>query len=235
MVDYDSTTLIKKHIGLARAIAVQQWKTAPYVLDVEEMLSLAYMGLVDAANRWEKYCLKNGYDPEAVEYFKTYASRRIYGTVRDDIRANDWATRTLRDKARKLKDAGQDEGATPDEMAERSGLSVREVNKTIHRMSTRPVSLNQEFEAGESDAMAPEDVEGIAFQNSMLSVAAESIKNLPEDQQVVLALHYYNALEIRSVAVELGITESRASQLHTKAVLTIREALKKAATEGENV
>lgn len=239
MVDYSTDGLINEHIGLARAIAVQQWKTAPYILDVEEMKSLAYMGLVDAANRWEKYCLKHGYDPAAVEYFKVYASRRIHGTVRDSIRADDWATRTLRDKAKKLKSAGQDEGASAEEMAERSGLTVKEVNKTIHRMSTRPVSLEQEVQVRGSEGSErfrdPINVEGSFFENDMLSVAAEAIRELPAEQQVVLALHYYNVLEIRAVARELNITESRASQLHTKAVLTIRQALMRAASEGEYV
>lgn len=235
MSKYDQDTLVRNHIGLAKSIAVKQWKTAPYILEVDEMVSLAYLGLVDAANRWEKYCLKNGYDPNAVEYFKVYASRRILGTVRDSIRASDWATRTLRDKAKRLKLAGQDEGASPDEMAERSGLSLREVNKTIHRMSVKPVSLNQEMENGMEDARSPEDVESVAFERDMLFTAARVIRNLPQEQQVVLALHYYRTLEIRSVAKELGITESRASQLHTKAVLTVRDALRKAATEGEYV
>lgn len=240
MSEYASETLITGHIGLARAIAVQQWKTAPYVLGVDEMISLAYLGLVDAAARWEKYCLKNGYDPRAVEYFKVYASRRIHGTIRDSIRANDWATRTLRDKAKRLKEAGQDDGASADEMAERTGLSVKEVHKTIQRMSSRPISLNEDSGGHESEMAStryrdPIDVEGRAFHNNMMKVATATIRQLPKAQQVVLALHYYEALEIRSVAKRLDITESRASQLHTEAVLTVREALKKAATEGEFV
>lgn len=237
MADYGKDTLINGHLGLARAIAVQIWQTAPYILDVEEMKSLAYLGLVDAADRWEKYCLKNGHDPNAVEFFKVYASRRVNGTVRDSIRADDWATRTLREKAKKLKLAGQDEGASSQELSDRTGLTVKEVNKTIHRMASRPVSLNQELEnekafTGYTD---PIDVEGSAFENDMLKVAAEVIRQLPEDQQVVLALHYYSDLEIRSVARELNITESRASQLHTKAVLTIRQALMSAASDGDYV
>lgn len=237
MGDYSKDTLINEHMGLAKAIAIQQWQTAPYALELEEMISLANLGLVDAADRWEPYCAKNGFDPGAVEFFKVYAQRRIYGTVRDAIRASDWATRTLRDKARRLKQAGQDEGATAGELAKRTGLTIKEVNKTIQRMAAQPISLEQTHEDQERPQQPadPIDVEGRAFENDMLSVATKTIRELPSDQQVVLALHYYKALEIRTVARVLNITESRASQLHTKAVLTVREALMKAAAEGEYV
>lgn len=235
---YDRETLIGNHIGLAKAIAVQNWQTATHALDLDEMVSLANMGLVDAANRWENYCLKNGYDPAAVEYFKVFAARRIHGTVRDGIRQNDWATRTLRDKAKRLKLAGQDEGLSSEELAEKTGMTLKEVNSTIHRMSSRPVSLEANT-WGEGDTgfnyTDPIDTEGSAFAKDMLKHASDVIRTLPQDQQVVLALHYYEALEIRAVARELGITESRASQLHTKAVLTIRQALVEAASESEYV
>lgn len=235
---YDRETLIHDHLGLAKAIAVQNWQTATYALELDEMKSFAYLGLVDAANRWEKYCEKNDYDPAAVEYFKVFAARRIHGTIRDGIRQNDWATRTLRDKAKRLKLAGQDDGLSAEQLAEKAGMSLKEVNATIHRMASRPVSLEGELPNGDSTGVAyadPVSTEGTGFQNDMLARASEVIRALPQDQQVVLALHYYEALEIRSVAQELGITESRASQLHTKAVLTIRQALLKAATESEYV
>lgn len=235
---YDKETLIRDHMGLAKAIAVQNWQTATYALEMGEMVSLANMGLVDAANRWEGYCEKNGYDPAAVEYFKVFAARRIHGTIRDGIRQNDWATRTLRDKAKKLKQAGQDDGATASELAERTGMTLKEVNSTIHRMASRPVSLEGELPNSEATGPSyadPISTEGSAFQNDMLECAASVIRTLPQDQQVVLALHYYEALEIRAVALELGITESRASQLHTRAVLTIKQALAEAATESEYV
>lgn len=242
---YDRETLINDHMGLAKAIAVQNWQTATYALEVDEMKSLAFMGLVDAANRWEGYCEKNGYDPAATEYFKVFAARRIHGTIRDGIRQNDWATRTLRDKAKRLKQAGQDEGASVEELAERTGMSVKEVNSTVQRMAMRPISLDS-AQAGwnvygvEANSVSQTTVDAIstdgsAFENEMLRHAATVIRALPQDQQVVLALHYYEALEIRSVARVLGITESRASQLHTKAVLTIKQALAEAANESEHV
>lgn len=241
---YAKETLIRDHLGLAKAIAVQNWQTATYALEVDEMISLANLGLVDAANRWEKYCEKNSYDPAAVEYFKVFAARRIHGTIRDGIRQNDWATRTLRDKAKKLKLAGQDDGLSVAQLAEKTGMSVKEINNTIHRMATRPVSLDSSFCGWSDYGVEPNNIsytidsvstDGTAFEHDMLKHAADVIRTLPQDQQVVLALHYYEALEIRSVARELGITESRASQLHTKAVLTIRQALLEAASESGHV
>lgn len=235
---YDKDTLIRDHLGLAKAIAIQNWQTATYALEMDEMVSQANMGLVDAADRWEKYCEKNGYDPAAVEYFKVFAARRIHGTIRDGIRQNDWATRTLRDKAKRLKQAGQDDGLSAEQLAEKTGMSLKEVNATIYRMASRPISLENNWgDDNDRGLSSPDPVttDGTSFQHDMLNRASEVIRALPQDQQVVLALHYYEALEIRSVARELGITESRASQLHTKAVLTIRQALLEAATESEYV
>src|SRR5215216_6034917 len=140
-MDSELTALIKDNVGMAEAIAVNVWKTAPHALDIDELRSLAYFGLTQAAARWRPYCAEKGYDDQAHSFFKGFASSRIRGAIYDAIRSSDWTTRTLRGKSKQLKEAGQDNGASVSEMSERTGMSEKEVTKTMARMAAKPVSL----------------------------------------------------------------------------------------------
>jgi RNA polymerase sigma factor for flagellar operon FliA len=201
------------------------------------MLSLAYEGLVDAAIRWQPYCAKNEYDPSAVQFFKVFASLRIRGTIRDHIRKEDWATRTLRSKSKKLKDAGQDDGLSVQELSEITGMTITEINKVIARLAARPISLdaytanNSENSSAPVELKADVDTEGIAFANTLNQLFVERLKLLSNDIQVVLVLHYYSKMDLRSIAQELNISELKVSQMHESGVIAIKEALTKAATE----
>jgi RNA polymerase sigma factor FliA len=238
-MSYDKDTLILNHLDLAKDIANREWRTATHVLKKDDMLSLAYEGLVDAANRWEPYCLKNEYDPSAVQYFKVFASLRIRGTIRDHIRKEDWATRTLRGKAKKLKDAGQDEGLSVAELADRTGMSTTEIYKVNAKLAARPISLDatpiyftkEDVEKKEFQLKEAVDTEGVNFANEMLKAFVGAFSTLPTEVKVVLALHYYSKLDLRKVSEELGLAESKISQLHASGVLAVREALVKEAQE----
>ena len=237
-MSYDRDSLILEHLDLAKTIATREWRTATHALKLDDMLSLANYGLVDAADRWEAYCKKNEYDPNAVQYFRVFASLRIRGTIRDHIRKEDWATRTLRGKAKKLKDAGQDEGLPVERLAEKTGMSVTEINKVNARLSARPVSLEAHFANDNQDGPVStpelrdlEDTEGSAFSRSMISIFVNTVKALPEDIRVVIVLHYYHKLDLRKVAEELGLPESRISHLHSTGVLAVKDALTEAALE----
>jgi RNA polymerase sigma factor FliA len=237
-LSYDKDSLIVEHLSLARDIAIREWRTATHVLKQDDMISLAYMGLVDAADRWEPYCAKNEYDPSATQYFKVFASLRIRGTIRDHIRKEDWATRTVRSKAKLLKNAGQDEGLPVQELADKTGLSVAEINKVNARLSAKPVSLEAHFSNNDSEGVSinPElrddiDTEGSAFSRTMISIFVDTLKQLPFEVQVILSLKYYKNLELKRVAEELELPEARISQLHASGVLAIKSALTEAAKE----
>lgn len=237
-MNYDKDSLILGHLDLAKDIATREWRTATHALKRDDMLSLAYEGLVDAAIRWEPYCAKNEYDPSAVQYFKVFASLRIRGTIRDHIRKEDWATRTLRSKSKKLKDAGQDDGLSVQELSEITGMTPVEINKVIARLATRPISLdaytannNNENASAPVELKADVDTEGIAFANSLNELFVNKLQLLSNDIQVIIALHYYSKMDLRSIAEELNISEAKVSQIHASGVIAIKEALTEAATE----
>ncbi len=213
--------LIAEHLGLAHSLARQVWRTAPHALELDELIAIANLGLVSAAQRWTPYCEENQFSPAALEYFKTFAVRRIYGAMMDAIRQADWATRSLRTRAKLLQAAGQDKGLTDAELAERTGLSVGEVRSTVRGMAQRPVSL----EAEEIEPSSRQDVESSVLVSSVLDDVVDTIRRLPDEEQVVVVLHYHRGLQLQEVAQAMGVTESRASQLHARAVLAVHEAM----------
>lgn len=232
-MSYDRDSLILNHMELAKTIALSEWRTATHALHKDDMLSLANLGLVDAANRWEEYCRRNNYDPAAIQYFQVFARLRIRGTIRDQIRKDDWATRTLRSKAKKLKDAGQDEGLSESELAERTGMTPLDVRKTIAKLATKPVSLDSmnSLDQGDSsssgglDIANDEDTESLAFSRAMLAAFIESMQKLEPEVRLVLVLHYYKKLDLRKIAEELNLPETKVSQLHSIGILEIKDNL----------
>jgi RNA polymerase sigma factor for flagellar operon FliA len=225
-VDADIQELIGQYMGFAQSLAQQVWRTAPHALDADELRAIAYLGLVDAADRWEPYCQRNEFDPDRLEFFKPFVKRRVYGSLMDAIRASDWATRSLRTRAKALAEAGADRGLSHEELAQRTGMSVDEVRNTVRGMAARPVSL----EAEELDPDACDDVESSAFTASVLLRVVHTVQELPADQQTVIALHYWRGIQLQHIAKAMGITESRASTLHAAAVLAVHAAMIDAAS-----
>lgn len=214
-VDVDS--LIHQYLGLTQTLARQVWRTAPHALELDELTGIAYLGLVSAARRWRPYCAEKGYDENALQFFKPFVVQRVRGALIDAIRASDWATRSLRTRAKALQEAGQDRGLSEKELAEKAGMSVQDVRNTIRGMASRPVSL----EAEELDPVGGAGVESDAFTSDVLGTVVGTIRDLEPEQQVVLTLHYFKGLQLQEVAKAMGISESRASQLHARAVLAV--------------
>lgn len=228
-VDVDQ--LILEYLGLTQALARQQWRTAPHALDLDELTGIAYLGLVSAARRWLAYCSERGHDPEALQFFKPFVVQRVRGALIDAIRASDWATRSLRTRAKALQEAGQERGVSERELAARSGLTIKEVRSTIRDMSQRrPMSI----EAEELDPISGAGVESDVFTSQVLGAMVETIRDLEPEQQVVLTLHYFKGLQLQQVAKAMGISESRASHLHARAVLAVHEKMVTAVQHGES-
>lgn len=220
--------LIQEYLGLAQSLAQQQYRKAPHALELDEMLGIANFGLVDAASRWHGYCERNQFDPERVEFFRPFVVRRVKGALIDAIRSADWATRSLRTRAKALQDAGLGKGGLTDtELAERSGMTVTEVRSTLRGMSMRPVSM----EAEELEPVTSTDVESSAFTSTVLSGVVAAISRLLPEHQVVLTLHYHEGLQLQQVAKAMGINETRASQLHAEAVLAVHAVMVRAAEQ----
>lgn len=220
-MDPELDKLIEKFAPMAKAEAYKIWETAQNAVELDELIAIANLGLVSAANMWHGYCARNNFDPLRLEYFRPYAQRRMRGAIWDTMRAQDWLPRNVRSKAKQLAAAGHDAGASEDQLSASTGMTVVEVRAILAGVSRRPVSIDAEpIEHASQDS-----VEGAVEESLILGHMAKAIRALSEPHQAVLALHYYRGMEIRDVARALGVTESRASHLHTHAVLEVHRVL----------
>lgn len=214
------------NISTADAVAVKIWKTAPYSLELDELKSVAYMGLVASALRWEDFCIEYDYDSSRTEYFRAYSIKRIQGSIYDHFRSTDWATRALRSKAKLLNEAGLEDGASEEEMIARTGLSQKQVRSTRIRMANSPIPL-EEAMAGEFEPSTRETTADVVESKFLLTAFVNAVMALPDEQQTVLILKYFEGVDLKSVAARTGMPEAKVSKLHTDGVVTVHDALVK--------
>lgn len=226
-VGTDPNTLVEDHVGLVMPVALAIWRQSPRYVELSELVALANLGLCLAASRWAAYCTKNNFDPTRLEYFVPFAQRRMRGAVLDNLRSQDWARRSLRTTAKRLREAGVDEGLGDEALADRTGMTAEAVRNARAALAQRPVRLDI---MEHHDCPAAASAEQTAAERELVLAAVAQIKELPTPCQVVLSLRYFVGLELRQIAGLMEITESRASHLHTEAVLAVRDALQLAAT-----
>ena len=220
----DLESLVLSHERMARSIAYNLWRTAPQSLHLDDLVSLAFEGLVMAAARWPAYCQEHGFDPSRTEYFTSYVQRRIKGSIIDAGRATDHVTRATRAKSRLIRDEINKTGEqlSDQELSDRTGLSVADVRYTNASIINKPVSLD---EPAQFDVAVPSDVEDAVVLRHSLHAIGTAFDDMPQANQVILSLHYLLGIEVRAIADILGITESRASHIHAQSVLKVRQAL----------
>ncbi len=225
--------LVVSHLPLVKFIVDRIASSLPPHLDRDDLGSAAVIGLISAAER---------FDPSRGVQFKTFAEQRIRGTIMDELRAQDWLTRSLRDKFKKLEKEfsllEQRLGRNPssDEVAVAMGLELKDyfrLLEEIHLLSF--VSLD---DAWHDEDGAPfglldvlEDKGTESPQNQMIARQtverlAEAIDTLPEKERIVITLYYYEELNLKEIGAVLDLTESRISQLHSQAIVRLRAKLK---------
>jgi RNA polymerase sigma factor FliA len=226
--------LVVTHLPLVKFIVDRIASSLPPHLDRDDLRSAAVIGLISAAER---------FDPSRGVQFKTFAEQRIRGTIMDELRAQDWLTRSLRDKFKKLEREfsllEQRLGRNPssDEVALAMGLELKDyfrLLEEIHLLSF--VSLD---DAWHDEDGAPfglldvlEDKGTESPQNQMIARQtverlAEAIDLLPEKERIVITLYYYEELNLKEIGAVLDLTESRISQLHSQAIIRLRGKMKR--------
>jgi len=199
-------------------------------VEYDDLVSYGVFGLIDAIDR---------FDIKKNVKFETYASLRIRGSILDSIREMDWVPRSLRQKSKELEKVYSDlenklgRSATDMEIAEKLGISIKEFNKLINEVNiTTTISLEEFFEqnydmgggiADDENLRRPESyVEMVEIKN----ILADTIDKLPEKEKNVLSMYYYEELTLKEISKIMGVSESRISQLHTRAVLRLRGKLR---------
>jgi len=205
----------------------------PQNVDFDDLVGYGVFGLLDAIDK---------FDPDRHIKFKTYAVTRIRGAIYDELRSIDWVPRSVRQKAKELERViGKLENrlgraAIDEEIAKELGISIKEFHTLILKLSGASVlSLSDVWYVGdESDKVSVmETIESPKSLNPDVIVEREEVKNiivqaineLPEKEKKVLILYYYEDLTLKEIGEVLQVTESRISQLHTKAIMRLRSKL----------
>lgn len=213
--------LVSGLVPQARAEAYKVWTRAPHALELDELHAIALKGLAEASARWETYCAEKSHDPHAYEYFPAYCLARMRGAMLDYLRAQDWVTRSDRMRAKQIRDAGQDRGATEAELAAATGMTVGEVRSTMAAVAARPVSIDAE----PHDVPDEADVESQAVVSEVLGAVTAVTSALPTQTQALLAMRYYAGRSITEAAEVLGLDPAQAARWHTDAILAVHDAM----------
>lgn len=229
--------VIREYAPLIKFIAQKIAVRLPSNIELDDLMSAGVIGLMDAIEK---------YDSSRDNKFKTYAEFRIRGAILDELRAQDWVPRSIRDKAKLLDktivqlEADLGRTATDEEVAKALNVNIDEFHDLVNQV--RPVSLlpiDQATSFSNTDKKSIMDILEGSRTNSPFNqlnvknikeVVATAIEELPERQRLVLSLYYYEDLNLKEIGQVLRVTESRVSQLHAQAVTRLRARL--AATVG---
>ena len=226
--------LVVAYSPLVKYVAGRMSSGLPAHVDEADLISYGLTGLINAIER---------FDLGREIKFETYAITRIRGSIIDELRTLDWVPRSVRTRAREIERANQklearlQRAPSDEEMASELEMSLQDFQDALVQISHSTIIALDELwntsdQNGDSvslldtlpDHNAPSP-EAVVDQSELRDRIATSIAALPEREKLVVALYYYENLTLREIGEVLGVTESRVSQLHTKAVLRLRSKL----------
>jgi len=226
--------LIVAYSPLVKYVAGRLASGLPAHVEEADLISYGLLGLMNAVERFEL---------EREIKFETYAITRIRGAIIDELRSQDWVPRSVRSRARDIERANAklenrlQRAPTDEEMAAALDISVEEFQESLLQISSSTIAALDELwtvsdSSGDQvslldtlhDPGAPDPSRAVD-ESELKDRVADAIARLPEREKLVVALYYYENLTLREIGEVLGVTESRVSQLHTKAVLRLRSRM----------
>ncbi len=232
--DFEKEELIKSYLPLVKKVVHRLSGRLPKDVDIKEMLNSGIIGLVDALDK---------YDPKHETNFATYAQFRIRGAILDSFRSQDWLPRSLRFKSHKIESAYQrveqqlGRSATDEEVAAELGVEVGEFQKLLGEVGSVVMLSFEElgfghgeerFQADEWIASKTADPLKNILSTEKVSLIARSLDRLPEKERLVISLYFYEELNLKEIGEILGVTESRASQIRSRALIRLKNYLRNA-------
>lgn len=226
--------LLNKYVPLVRNVATRMAMGFPKSVEITELISTGVVGLIDA--------FKN-YDSSRGVKFETYAVPRIRGAILDELRALDWVPRSTRAKSREIERAYNEienkHGRLPlkHELAEQMNISLSELHTALNDVSgTAMMSLDEVIYREDDNRQVPRietiiDHETISAlgnleQKELKSYLGVALDRLSKQEKLVIALYYYEELTLKEIGEVMKISESRVSQIHTRAVAKLRNMIK---------
>lgn len=223
--------LILEYAPLVKLVAGRLSMYLGYNVEYDDLVSYGIFGLIDAIDK---------YDSMKEVKFETYASLRIRGAILDQIRKMDWIPRTIRQKQKKIDavirqiEAENGRAATDEEIAASLGISDEEYLEWQSQLKiTNIVSLNEYMEQGSEVPAEPNRHTTARFESPEENIEKEELKQvleqtlqmLTEKERKVILLYYYEDLTLKEISSVLEVSESRISQLHTRALQKMKEKM----------
>ena len=228
---------IEKYAPLVKYVAGRVAMNVPSSVEFNDLVSYGVLGLIDAIDK---------FDPKREIKFKTYAVTRIRGSIFDELRAIDWLPRSVRQKAKEIErtiaalEARLGRSAKDEEVAEAMGISLQDFHSLLLRVSGNSlISMDESWFINDGSDNAPMSIEDtlessdsynpdvVAEKDEIKKLIARALMDLPDREKQVLILYYYEGLTLKEIGSILSVTESRVSQLHTKAIMRLRGKLEK--------
>jgi RNA polymerase sigma factor for flagellar operon FliA len=227
------TELIEKYRYKVRLIAVKLARQLPPSIEVDDLISMGFFGLMDAADK---------YEPARGIKFDTYAEFRIRGAILDGLREQDWISRNARDQmssvreAREAIEARTGSVASPAEMSKEMDMPLEKFHQMMRDLGSRVlVALDDLPEGIEPEASPLDDPFHAAVRKEVKSFVDRMVEALTEQEKMVLKFYYYRGLNLKEISTILEVSESRISQIHTQAVMSLRRQMKTDSTSVENL
>ena len=221
--------LIMEYVPLVKVVSGRLSIYLGYTVEYDDLVSYGIFGLIDAIDK---------FDYGKGIKFETYASLRIRGSILDQIRKMDWIPRSVRQKQKQMDaaiskiEADENRVATDDEVANELGISIDEYyNWQGQTKVTNIASIDEFVDQGiEVKAFDPRkygkmEPEQAYEQEEVKKILAQSLENLTEKERMVVVLYYYEELTLKEISKVLDVSESRVSQLHTKALQKMKKVL----------
>jgi len=226
--------LILTYAPLVKYVAGRLGSGLPNHVEESDLVSYGLLGLISAIER---------YEPSRDVKFETYAVTRIRGSIIDELRSMDWVPRSIRARARDIEraiaalESNLGRAPTDEEIADKVGVTEEELGDSLLDISRSSIAALDELwtsSSGSGDPVALIDTledplaaapEAELAVTEIKEVLGDAIAALPEREKLVVTLYYYEELTLREIGEVLGVTESRVSQLHTKAVLRLKARL----------
>jgi RNA polymerase sigma factor for flagellar operon FliA len=225
--------LILTYAPLVKYVAGRLGSGLPAHVDDEDLVSYGLLGLIGAIER---------FDPDREIKFETYALGRIKGAIIDELRSLDWVPRSVRSRAREIErsigelEAKLGRAPTDEEIAAKLGVTEEDLDEDLLEISRTSIAALDELWTVSSggdqialidtieDPVGPSPTRSLD-ETELREAMADAIARLPEREKLVVTLYYYEELTLREIGEVLGVTESRVSQLHTKAILRLKARL----------